>query len=167
MAGLLFVLLIVIPVAELWVIVQFAQEIGFLETLGLLILMSVLGAFLLKQQGMATWRRMQASLARGEVPGRELTDAFLVMIGGALLLTPGFLTDVVGFALLFPLTRAALKGVVRRAFGAWAMQRAGTAGRVYDATVVRSRRKEDSPRASAAGDLPPGPGPSGGSPDTE
>jgi UPF0716 protein FxsA len=141
MAGLLFVLLIVVPLAELWVIVEFAQAIGFLETLGLLILISVAGAFLLKQQGMATWRRMQETLARGEMPGREVTDAFLVLLGGALLLTPGFLTDVVGLVLLFPPTRAALKGIFRRMLGSWAVQRAGTAGRIYKATVVRSERK--------------------------
>ena len=140
MGGLLFLLLIVVPVVELWVIVQFAQEIGLLETIGLLILISVAGAFLLKQQGMVTWRRMQATLARGEMPGREMTDAFLVMIGGALLLTPGFLTDVVGIALLLPPTRAALKGVFRRMLGSWAVRRAGAPGRVYTATVVRSAR---------------------------
>jgi UPF0716 protein FxsA len=145
--GLLFVLLIAVPLAELWVIVQFAQAIGFLETIGLLIVVSIAGALLLKQQGMATWRRMQITLARGEMPGREMTDAFLIMLGGALLLTPGFLTDLAGIILLLPPTRAALKGVFRKMLGSWAARRAGTAGRIYTATVVRSERKE--PRASA------------------
>jgi UPF0716 protein FxsA len=166
MAALLFVLLIAVPVAELWIIVQFAQEIGLLETIGLLILISIAGAFLLKQQGMATWRRMQATLARGEMPGREMTDAFLVMLGGALLLTPGFLTDIVGIVLLLPPTRAALKGVFRKMLGTWAIRRAGPAGKVYTATVVRSGRKPppaspprlDEPRERA-------PGSSGDSPD--
>ena len=146
MAGLLFIVLIVIPIAELWIIVQFAQAIGVLETIGLLILISIAGAFLLKQQGMATWRRMQATLARGEMPGREMTDAFLVLLGGALLLTPGFLTDVVGLVLLLPPSRAALKGVFRRMLGSWAVKRAGPAGQIYTATVVRSARKDEDPR---------------------
>ena len=171
MAGLLFILLIVIPVAELWIIVEFSQAIGFLETLGLLILISIAGAFLLKQQGMATWRRMQATLARGEMPGKEMTDAFLVMLGGALLLTPGFLTDVVGIVLLLPPTRAALKGIFRKMLGAWAIQRAGTAGRVYSATVIRSGRKEgpaNSPALPGEGPTPePLLGSEDGSPDRE
>lgn len=153
MAALLFVLLIAVPVAELWVIVQFAQAIGLLETIGLLIVISIAGALLLKQQGMATWERMQSTLARGEMPGREMTDAFLIMLGGALLLTPGFLTDVVGIVLLLPPTRAALKGVFRKMLGSWAAKRAGPAGRVYSATVVRSERRE--PRSSAPPLQPP------------
>ena len=190
MAGLFLLLLIVVPVAELWVIVQFAQQIGVLETFGLLIVISVAGAFLLKQQGMATWQRMQATLARGEMPGKEMTDAFLVLLGGALLLTPGFLTDAVGILFLLPPTRAALKGVFRKMLGSWAIRRAGPAGRVYTATVVRSARKEggavgDANRnggAAGSAEKDPGanaprleeprgprgeaPGSSGGSPDT-
>ena len=155
MAGILFLLLIVVPVAELWVILQFAQAIGVLETIGLLILISVTGAFLLKQQGMATWQRMQATLARGEMPGKEVTDAFLVMLGGALLLTPGFLTDAVGILLLLPPTRAALKGAFRKMLGSWALRRAGGAGRVYTATVVRSRRSSAAPPRTDPGASPP------------
>jgi UPF0716 protein FxsA len=174
MAGLLFLLIIVVPVAELYIIVQFAQEIGVLETFGLLILISIAGAFLLKQQGLATWQRMQATLARGEMPGKEVTDAFLVLIGGALLLTPGFLTDAVGILLLLPPTRAALKGVFRRMLGSWAIRRAGPAGKIYTATVVRNERGartspgRDEPPANAPRlDAPrePAPGSSGDSPD--
>src|SRR5918997_1226385 len=142
MAGLLFLLIIVVPVVELYIIVQFAQEIGVLNTIGLLIVISIAGAFLLKQQGLATWQRMQATLARGEMPGKEMTDAFLVLIGGALLLTPGFLTDVVGILLLLPPTRGALKGVFRKMLRSWAVRRAGPAGKIYTATVVRSARKK-------------------------
>jgi UPF0716 protein FxsA len=173
MAGLLFLLIIVVPVVELYVIVQFAQEIGVLETFGLLILISVAGAFLLKHQGMATWQRMQATLARGEMPGKEMTDAFLVLLGGALLLTPGFLTDAVGILFLLPPTRAALKGVFRKMLGSWAIRRAGPAGRVYTATVVRNgrgarrERPANAPRLEEPRDpREEAPGSSGGSPDT-
>ena len=176
MAGALFLLLIVLPIAELWVIVQFAQEIGVLQTIGLLIVVSIAGAFLLKQQGMATWRRMQATLARGEMPGREMTDAFLVMLGGALLLTPGFITDVVGILLLLPPTRAALKGVFRKVLRSFVVRRTGQAGRIYNATVVRGGRRNGAstppsvtptlPPNAGGGDLRAGePGSSGDSPD--
>jgi UPF0716 protein FxsA len=167
-AGLLFLLIIAVPIAELYVIVQFAQAIGLLETIGLLILISIAGAFLLKQQGMATWRRMQATLARGEMPGKEMTDAFLVMVGGALLLTPGFLTDVVGITLLLPPTRAALKGLSRRMLGSWAARRAAPAGRIYSATVVRSARKDGGASAPRLEETREGaPGSSADSPDRE
>lgn len=167
MAGALFVLLIVVPVVELWIIVQVAHHIGFLDTLGLLILISLAGALLLKQQGMATWQRMQTALARGEMPGKEVTDAFLVMLGGALLLTPGFLSDVFGIVLLLPPTRALFKGVARRVFARWVDRRtAGVPRRIYDARVVRSGRPEESPAPPALEENRPGPGPSAdGSPD--
>lgn len=161
MAGLLFVLIIVVPVVELYVIVQFAQEIGVLNTIGLLIVISIAGAFLLKQQGVATWQRMQATLARGEMPGKEMTDAFLVLIGGALLLTPGFLTDAFGILLLLPPTRAALKGGFRKMLGSWAIKRAGPAGKIYTATVVRNRRttREQAPSGRPPLDAAPEPAP--------
>lgn len=142
MAGLLFVLLLVIPIAELWAIVQVAQEIGVVQTLGLLIAISVLGAWLLKQQGMATWRRLQMTMQRGEIPTEEVTDGALIVLGGALLLTPGFLTDAVGLILLFPPTRSTVKSVARRAFGRMAVARgARTARQIYDVKVVRSDRR--------------------------
>ena len=154
--GILFILLIVIPVAELWIIVQVAHQIGFLDTLGLLILISLAGALLMKQQGMAAWQRMQDTLARGEMPGKEATDAFLVMLGGALLLTPGFLTDVVGIILLLPPTRALFKGAARRVFAGWVGRRTGGTSRpIYNATVIRSGRPDRSgPTPPALGGSP-------------
>lgn len=144
MAAALFVILIVVPVVELWIVVQVAHHIGLLDTLALLILVSIGGAVLLKQQGMATWRRLQATLARGEMPGREATDGALVLLGGALLMTPGFLTDAIGLVLLLPPTRALLKGTARRSIGRWATRRTAGPRRVYTATVIRSRRESGS-----------------------
>lgn len=148
MAGLLFILLLVVPIAELWVIVQVSGEIGVLNTLGLLILVSVIGAALLKREGIATWKRLNQQLQGGKVPTKEVTDGALILLGGALLLTPGFLTDVVGLLFLLPPTRAMVKGVFRKALGGWAVKRhpAGYAGyRVYDATVTRSKRSGSNP----------------------
>lgn len=165
MGPLLFVLLLAIPVAELWAILQVADGIGVLPTVLLLIGISVAGAWLLKQQGMATWRNMQASLGRGEMPAKEATDGALILLGGALLLTPGFLTDVVGLLLLLPPTRAALKGVFVRYLRTRAERRwPGTAAmrRVHEARVVNvERNARTNPAASERDRLPFEPGPSG------
>ncbi|MGH2754940.1 MAG: FxsA family protein [Actinomycetota bacterium] len=140
MPGLIFVLLLVVPIAELYVIVQISQELGVLPTIALLIGISVAGAWLLKREGMATWARLQQTLARGQMPTNEVTDGALILFGGALLLTPGFLSDVVGLVLLLPPTRAAVKIIARRAFRGWAARRTGVFGRanvrVYEADVV-------------------------------
>lgn len=143
MLPILFLLLIIVPVVELAIIVQVAGAIGVLETIGLLIAISVAGAWLLKQQGMATWARLQRSLAEGRVPHQEVIDGAMILFGGALLLTPGFLSDVVGLILLFPITRTALKGAFRSLFAGWAARRFVPGGRtLYSATVIRSRRRE-------------------------
>lgn len=170
MVAVLFVLLLVVPLAELWVIVQMADRIGLAVTVLLLLAVSVAGAWLLKQQGLATWRRLQSTLRRREVPASEVTDGALILLGGALLLTPGFLTDAVGLVLLLPPTRGALKGAVRRVLARWARHRFGVAGRVYD-TVATTRRQDhgSTPPPAPTGDmssLPRPPRPRGGdSPD--
>lgn len=139
---LIVVLLIAVPIVELWVIVQVAGEIGVLNTIGALFAISVLGAWLLKQQGLATWARLQTTLARGEMPTKEITDGALILFGGALLLTPGFMTDVVGLILLFPPTRAIVKRAFRRVLASWAKRRYVPPGSfVYQATVVRERSR--------------------------
>ncbi len=147
MGLVIFILLIGVPIAELYVIVQVAQGIGVLYTLALLFTVSVAGAWLLKQQGLATWRRLQTTLARGEMPTNEVSDGALILLGGALLLTPGFLTDAVGLVLLLPPTRAALKGATRKLFRGWAERKVAPGRAVYDAVVVRdvTRRPERSP----------------------
>src|SRR5215207_2635731 len=118
MPVLLFVLFIVVPIVELYVLIQIGQAIGILPTIALLILDSVLGAALMRSQGRAAWRRFNLALAEGRVPGREVIDGVLVIFGGALLLTPGFLSDFLGLFLLLPPTRALVRGVLVRRFGA-------------------------------------------------
>jgi UPF0716 protein FxsA len=112
--GLLVVLFFVLPIAELAVIVQVSDVIGLGNTIGLLILLSVAGAWLVKQEGLGVARRVQDQLQRGEMPGREVIDGFLILLGGALMLTPGFLTDVVGLFLLLPPARAVVRAVLAR-----------------------------------------------------
>ena len=113
---LLFLLFIIVPIAELYVIIKIGGAIGILPTIGLLILDSVLGAALMRAQGRAAWRRFNAAMTEGRVPGREVIDGALVIFGGALLLTPGFLTDLLGLILLLPPTRALVRGVLVRRF---------------------------------------------------
>ena len=117
MGLLLVVLFIVVPIAELYVIIQIGQAIGILPTIAILILDSVLGAALMRSQGRAAWMRFNRALAEGRVPGREVLDGALVIFGGALLLTPGFLSDILGLILLLPPTRALVRSVLVRRFG--------------------------------------------------
>jgi UPF0716 protein FxsA len=110
----LVLLFIVVPIVELYVIIQVGQEIGALPTIAILVADSVLGSVLLRSQGRGVWRRFNAALAEGRPPAREVLDGVLVIFGGALLLTPGFITDVLGLLLLLPPTRAALRGLLVR-----------------------------------------------------
>jgi UPF0716 protein FxsA len=114
MLVLLVLLFIVVPIVELFVIIQVGEAIGVLPTIALLIVDSVLGSMLMRSQGRTAWRRFNAALAEGRMPHREVLDGVLVIFGGAFLLTPGFLTDVLGAILLLPPTRAFVRGVVAR-----------------------------------------------------
>ena len=113
---LLLVLFILVPIAELYVIIQVGEAIGFVETIGLLLLISFLGAWLAKRAGLGVLRRVRQQLDAGRVPAAELIDGFLVLLAGALLLTPGFLTDIVAIFLLIPPVRAAVRALLRRRF---------------------------------------------------
>ena len=103
-----FVLLlafVVVPLLELFVILQVGELIGGWQTVGLLLLVSVLGSVLVRREGRRAWTAFRSALGSGRLPSREIADGLLVVVGGTLLLTPGFLTDIVGLVLLFPLTR--------------------------------------------------------------
>jgi UPF0716 protein FxsA len=113
----LVLLFLLVPVAELYVIYQVGDAIGVLWTFLLLAADSLLGTLLLKSQGRAVWKRFNDNLAQGRVPHREVIDGVLVIFGGAFLITPGFLTDIVGLALLAPPTRAAIRRLVVRRLG--------------------------------------------------
>jgi UPF0716 protein FxsA len=112
----LVLLFIVVPIAELAVIIQVGQEIGVLPTVAILVADSILGSVLMRSQGRAAWRRFNDTTRAGRVPAREVLDGGLVIFGGALLLTPGFLTDILGLLLLFPPTRAVARGILVRRF---------------------------------------------------
>ena len=111
---ILIALFIALPIAEIYVIVKVGEAIGILPTLALLIADAVLGWLLLRQQGRAAWRRFNAAIAEGRFPGREVADGLMITVGGTLLLTPGFITDVFGFLLLLPPTRAVIRAGMYR-----------------------------------------------------
>jgi len=111
---LLVILFIVVPIAELYVIIQVGQAIGVWPTLALLLADALLGSFLLKHQGRGAWRRFNEALAQRRFPGKEVVDGLLIVIGGTLLLAPGFLTDIVGLFFLIPPTRAIARRLLRR-----------------------------------------------------
>jgi UPF0716 protein FxsA len=113
---LLVVLFIAVPIVELAVIIQVGQEIGVLPTIAILIADSLLGSLLMRSQGRAVWRRFNETLAAGRPPAREVLDGVLVIFGGALLLTPGFVTDLLGILLLLPPARAIARGVLVKRF---------------------------------------------------
>jgi UPF0716 protein FxsA len=113
----LILVFLVVPVAELYVIYQVGDAIGIWWTFLLLAADSLLGSVLLKSQGRAVWRRFNEELERGRMPHREVIDGVLVIFGGAFLITPGFLTDLVGLILLLPPTRGIVRRVVMRRLG--------------------------------------------------
>ncbi|MEU8106820.1 FxsA family protein [Nonomuraea muscovyensis] len=115
---LLFLAFLVIPVLEIWLLIQVGQVIGGWTTVAVLIAVSMLGAWLVRREGRRAWRALQESLQSGRMPERELADAGIIVVGGTLLVTPGFLSDVVGLACLLPATRPMM-----RRLGAWFFER--------------------------------------------
>ena len=116
MIPLLFLLFIAVPLVEIYVLIQVGQAIGAAWTILLLVADSIVGTVLMRSQGRAVWRRFQAALAEGRPPAREVIDGVLVIFGGALLLTPGFVTDIFGAAFLLPPTRAVIRRLLVRRF---------------------------------------------------
>jgi UPF0716 protein FxsA len=100
-----FVLLLVVPILEIATIIAVGKVIGGWQTLLLLLLESALGAWLVRREGGRAWQALNEALSTGQMPSRQLADAALVLVGGTLLLTPGFLTDIVGFFFILPITR--------------------------------------------------------------
>jgi UPF0716 protein FxsA len=102
---ILFALFVALPILEIYVIIQVGQEIGAMPTLLLLVADALLGAWLVKREGRRAWEALNEAIQAGQAPGRELADAALILVGGTLLLTPGFVTDILGFFLVLPFTR--------------------------------------------------------------
>jgi UPF0716 protein FxsA len=114
MVPILVIAFILVPLAELAVLIAVGDWIGLLPTLILLLVVSVAGAWLAKREGLAAWARFQRAMAEGRVPTVEVADGAMILLAGALLLTPGFLTDVAGVLLLLPPTRAMARRLAPR-----------------------------------------------------
>lgn len=156
---LLVFLFIAVPILELYVIIKVGGLIGVLPTLALLLAVSLLGAMLLRHQGRGAWRSFNVAIAERRFPGREVADGLLITIGGALLLTPGFITDAVGLLLLLPPSRAVARRLLRAYVGhrfvvvgvgggPRATPRHDSAGRPYDFDATAEEIKEEDRRLS-------------------
>jgi UPF0716 protein FxsA len=110
--AVLVALFVIIPIVEIYVIIQVGQAIGAVPTLLLLIVESLIGAWLVKREGRRAWQALRETVETGRLPGRELADAALILTGGTLLLTPGFVTDVFGFFFVLPFTRPLARRVL-------------------------------------------------------
>jgi len=126
--GILVALFIVVPIVEIYVIIQIGSLIGVWPTVALLIADAVLGSMLLRHQGRGAWRRFNAALAERRFPGREVADGLLIAVGGTLLLTPGFVTDIFGAILLIAPTRAIVRRLMRGYVGRRFLVLGGSAG---------------------------------------
>ena len=143
MRYLLVLIFIVVPIAELAVIIQVGELIGVWWTIAILIADSILGSMLMRSQGRIAWRRFNEALQAARVPGREVADGVLVIFGGALLLTPGFITDIFGLLFLLPPTRA----LIRRVFLRQAMKR------ITVTMAAGAQMPRDGGRGRRAGDV--------------
>ena len=141
----LLVVFLVVPAVESYVLIQVGQAIGVLPTIALLIADAILGTWLFKREGRKTWRALREALQAQRVPAKEVADGALVVLGGAFLLAPGFVTDIIGVLCLLPPSRAVLRRMITGAVGARLLGplsplgRRGSAphqGRVIDGTVV-------------------------------
>ena len=151
----LVLIFILVPIAELYVIIKVGGVIGVLPTLALLLADAVLGSMLLRHQGRAAWIRFNRALAEGRLPHKEVFDGVLVIIGGTLLLTPGFLTDILGLILLIPPTRALVRGMSAR----WVRRRMAMGGGATIFTFGTGPRPRRRPAPGGPGRPPRRPAP--------
>lgn len=100
-----FLVFLIVPFIEIYLLLQIGGIVGVFPTIALVVITAIVGASLLRQQGIATWQRFQDNLQKGEIPAYEMVEGPILLVGGALLLTPGFFTDVIGFACLIPPAR--------------------------------------------------------------
>ncbi len=152
---LLVVLFIVIPIAELYVIIQVGEAIGVWPTLLLLLLDALLGSLLLRHQGRGAWRRFNEALAQRRFPGQEVADGLLIVIGATLLLTPGFISDIFGVFLLIPPTRAIARAILKRfTIGRFTVVGMSGGGRPFGAGGAGPRPSRDYDFDASAEEMP-------------
>ena len=105
----LLILLIVVPVVELYILIEIGQQIGVFTTIGIIVLTGIIGAYLVKNQGFMVLKKIQYDLNQNILPGDSLLQGIIILAGGIFLLTPGFITDIIGFIFLIPISREIVK----------------------------------------------------------
>lgn len=153
---ILFAVFVVLPLVEIAVLIQVGSSIGVWPTIGLLLTISVLGALLVKHQGMGVLRAMRAQLALGQLPAAELVDAVLILAAGLLLLVPGFVSDAIGLVLLIPFVRAVPRRWFRRRLSVRIATGVAGAGGAY---TVRARERVRNQSDRTTPPVPPALGP--------
>ena len=134
---------LIVPILEIYLLIQVGSVIGALPTIGLVVLTAVIGAALLRMQGLITYTRFNQALSEGRVPAAEIMEGIALLIGGALLLTPGFFTDAVGFLCLLPLSRRAMVEYIAKRFSPISAVNIGgihtnsSRGNVYEGKVTK------------------------------
>lgn len=130
-------LFLVVPIIEIYFLIQVGSSIGAFPTVVLVVATAVIGAFLLRQQGMSTLSRFQNNLATGVLPANEMMEGVLLIVGGALLMTPGFVTDTIGFLCLIPFTRQFIvKQITKRSLMKAQAGRAGSSPYQDDGEII-------------------------------
>jgi UPF0716 protein FxsA len=152
MPFLLILLLVLLPLAELFVIIQVGQAIGALATIALLLLGMALGAVLLRSQGRLAWRRFRTAIAAGRVPAAEAIDGSLIVMGASLLIVPGFITDAFGLLLLLPPARVGVRKLLLGGVRARVLMTVADAGA---GAASRRRARQDYDVDSTAHDVDP------------
>lgn len=146
---LVLLFFLTVPIIEVWLLVSVGQMIGALPTIGILVMQSLLGGWLMRREGAKAWRALNESVASGRLPGGELLDPALIMVGGVLVMLPGFFTDIVGLIFLLPFTRPLARGLLRL----FIARRAARSGidlnmirvRTERGTVIRGETVADEP----------------------
>ncbi|WOX06143.1 FxsA family protein [Microbulbifer pacificus] len=154
------VLFIVLPILEMWLLITVGEKIGALPTIGLVLFTAVVGVALLRRQGISTLMRAQEKMRAGEVPAREMAEGIFLAVGGALLLTPGFITDALGFICLIPGLRQLVLGkllnhivVIRPGYGPHTGGREQGGGNVIEGDYQREGRDRN-PRDESRDESP-------------
>ncbi len=142
MGLLLFLLFLLVPLIEIGVFIEVGGLIGLLPTLGLILLTAVLGTWQLRAQGLSTLARARQQMEQGQLPAQELYDGFCLIIAGALLLTPGFVTDAVGFALFVPAFRRLLRHFIAQRIRMRAEVRMRQHGNHGSSTIIDGEFRE-------------------------
>ncbi|MBC9957332.1 FxsA family protein [Yimella sp. cx-51] len=151
----LFVLLLVMPILEIFVIILVGQRIGGWRTFGLLVITSLVGAWLVRREWRTAWRSLRSALQSGKMPARELTDAALVLIGGTMLLAPGFVSDVIGLIMILPFTRPLMRPLLQAAVARRLLAGPSFVTSTAQQTHPRSVHGAQGPHGPQPGSTPP------------